>query len=109
MGQYSNLVINQYLQKYCLLCVCLLFVPLQRNDDFPWFPKYAAERWLANSHALIEARALIISIFLKYKATMADVLSLKESILVYLDISGALHKLMEDCKSFNGTLTHLIN
>ncbi|CAG00661.1 unnamed protein product, partial [Tetraodon nigroviridis] len=28
-------------------------------------------------------------------------LSLKESILVYLDISGGLQKLMEDCKSFN--------
>lgn len=40
---------------------------------------------------------------------MVDVLSLKESILVYLDISGGLQKLMEDCKSFNGTLTHLIN
>lgn len=40
---------------------------------------------------------------------MVDVLSLKESILIYLDISGGLQKLMEDCKSFNGTLIYLIN
>lgn len=33
---------------------------------------------------------------------MADVLSLKESVLVYLDRSGGLMKLAEDCKQFNG-------
>ncbi|XP_036935587.1 minichromosome maintenance domain-containing protein 2 [Acanthopagrus latus] len=32
---------------------------------------------------------------------MADVLSLKESVLVYLDRSGGLMKLAEDCKQFN--------
>ncbi|KAM9826973.1 minichromosome maintenance domain-containing protein 2 [Neosynchiropus ocellatus] len=30
------------------------------------------------------------------------ILALKESVLVYLDRSGALEKLIEDCKSFNG-------
>lgn len=33
---------------------------------------------------------------------MADVLSLKESVLVYLDRSGGLMKLAKDCKQFNG-------
>lgn len=33
---------------------------------------------------------------------MADILSLKESVLVYLDISGGLQKLTEDCKQFDG-------
>ncbi|XP_078136446.1 minichromosome maintenance domain-containing protein 2 [Sander vitreus] len=32
---------------------------------------------------------------------MADILSLKESVLVYLDRSGGLQKLAEDCKTFN--------
>ncbi|XP_041817731.1 minichromosome maintenance domain-containing protein 2 [Chelmon rostratus] len=32
---------------------------------------------------------------------MADILSLKESVLVYLDRSGGLQKLAEDCKPFN--------
>ncbi|KAM6971485.1 minichromosome maintenance domain-containing protein 2 [Tautogolabrus adspersus] len=32
---------------------------------------------------------------------MADILSLKESVLVYLDRSGGLHRLAEDCKRFN--------
>ncbi|XP_026218529.1 minichromosome maintenance domain-containing protein 2 isoform X2 [Anabas testudineus] len=32
---------------------------------------------------------------------MADIVSLKESVLVYLDRSGGLQKLVEDCKSFN--------
>ncbi|XP_070784306.1 minichromosome maintenance domain-containing protein 2 [Enoplosus armatus] len=32
---------------------------------------------------------------------MADILSLKESVLVYLDRSGGLQKLSEDCKPFN--------
>ncbi|KAM9839693.1 minichromosome maintenance domain-containing protein 2 [Aulostomus maculatus] len=32
---------------------------------------------------------------------MADIFSLKESILIYLDRSGALQKLVEDCKQFN--------
>ncbi|XP_060921111.1 minichromosome maintenance domain-containing protein 2 [Labrus mixtus] len=32
---------------------------------------------------------------------MADILSLKESALVYLDRSGGLHRLAEDCKRFN--------
>ncbi|XP_008286662.1 MCM domain-containing protein 2-like, partial [Stegastes partitus] len=32
---------------------------------------------------------------------MADILSLKESVLVYLDRSGGLQKLTEDCKPFN--------
>ncbi|XP_068160068.1 minichromosome maintenance domain-containing protein 2 [Antennarius striatus] len=32
---------------------------------------------------------------------MADILSLKESVLVYLDRSGGLLKLTEDCKPFN--------
>lgn len=39
---------------------------------------------------------------------MADTLSLQESILVYLDISGGLQRLVEDCKSFRGT-SHLLN
>ncbi|XP_030611869.1 minichromosome maintenance domain-containing protein 2 isoform X1 [Archocentrus centrarchus] len=34
---------------------------------------------------------------------MADVLSLKESVLVYLDRSGGLKKLAGDCKRFNGS------
>ncbi|XP_005912247.1 minichromosome maintenance domain-containing protein 2 [Haplochromis burtoni] len=34
---------------------------------------------------------------------MADILSLKESVLVYLDRSGGLKKLCENCKHFNGT------
>ncbi|XP_056289846.1 minichromosome maintenance domain-containing protein 2 [Pseudoliparis swirei] len=34
---------------------------------------------------------------------MADSLSLKESVLIYLDRSGGLQKLAEDCKLFNGT------
>lgn len=33
---------------------------------------------------------------------MAENLSLKESVLVYLDRSGGLEKLTEDCKTFNG-------
>ena len=33
---------------------------------------------------------------------MDDVLSLKESVLYYLDRSGGLLKLAEDCKTFNG-------
>lgn len=33
---------------------------------------------------------------------MADILSLKESVLVYLDRSGGLKKLCENCKHFNG-------
>lgn len=33
---------------------------------------------------------------------MADILSLKESVLVYLDRSGGLKKLCEDCEYFNG-------
>lgn len=33
---------------------------------------------------------------------MADILSLKESVLVYLDRSGGLKKLYENCKHFNG-------
>ena len=33
---------------------------------------------------------------------MADILALKESVLVYLDRSGGLQKLAEDCKPFNG-------
>nr|XP_020455658.1 MCM domain-containing protein 2 isoform X2 [Monopterus albus] len=32
---------------------------------------------------------------------MADILSLKESVLVYLDRSGGLQKLAEDCKTFS--------
>ncbi|KAG8009444.1 MCM domain-containing protein 2 [Nibea albiflora] len=32
---------------------------------------------------------------------MADILSLKEAVLVYLDRSGGLRKLVEDCKPFN--------
>ncbi|XP_037612766.1 minichromosome maintenance domain-containing protein 2 [Sebastes umbrosus] len=32
---------------------------------------------------------------------MSDILSLKESVLVYLDRSGGLQKLAEDCKPFN--------
>lgn len=36
---------------------------------------------------------------------MADNLSLKESVLVYLDRSGGLQKLTEDCKQFNGKPT----
>ncbi|XP_059183300.1 minichromosome maintenance domain-containing protein 2 [Centropristis striata] len=32
---------------------------------------------------------------------MVGILSLKESVLVYLDRSGGLHKLAEDCKPFN--------
>ncbi|XP_069007782.1 minichromosome maintenance domain-containing protein 2 [Embiotoca jacksoni] len=32
---------------------------------------------------------------------MADILSMKESVLVYLDRSGGLEKLAEDCKRFN--------
>ncbi|XP_075906364.1 minichromosome maintenance domain-containing protein 2 isoform X2 [Nelusetta ayraudi] len=32
---------------------------------------------------------------------MADDLSLKESVLVYLDVSGGLQRLTEDCKRFN--------
>ncbi|KAM9332160.1 minichromosome maintenance domain-containing protein 2 [Pholidichthys leucotaenia] len=32
---------------------------------------------------------------------MADILSLKESVLIYLDRSGGLQKLIEDCKPFN--------
>ncbi|XP_040921424.1 minichromosome maintenance domain-containing protein 2 [Toxotes jaculatrix] len=32
---------------------------------------------------------------------MADILSLKESVVVYLDRSGGLQKLVEDCKQFN--------
>ncbi|XP_074549968.1 minichromosome maintenance domain-containing protein 2 [Halichoeres trimaculatus] len=32
---------------------------------------------------------------------MSDVLSLKESVLVYLDRSGGLQRLIEDCKRFN--------
>lgn len=35
---------------------------------------------------------------------MADILSLKESVLVYLDRSGGLQKLAEDCKTFNGNV-----
>lgn len=33
---------------------------------------------------------------------MADDLSLKESVLVYLDVSGGLQRLTEDCQRFNG-------
>lgn len=33
---------------------------------------------------------------------MADISSLKESVLVYLDRSGGLKKLCENCKHFNG-------
>lgn len=35
---------------------------------------------------------------------MADIISLKESVLVYLDRSGGLQKLVEDCKPFSGML-----
>uniref|UniRef100_UPI0037E7E361 minichromosome maintenance domain-containing protein 2 n=1 Tax=Semicossyphus pulcher TaxID=241346 RepID=UPI0037E7E361 len=35
---------------------------------------------------------------------MADILSLKESVLVYLDRSGGLQKLIDDCKRFNDPL-----
>lgn len=35
---------------------------------------------------------------------MADITSLKESVLVYLDRSGGLQKLAEDCTQFNGKL-----
>ncbi|XP_037311997.2 minichromosome maintenance domain-containing protein 2 [Pungitius pungitius] len=34
---------------------------------------------------------------------MVDLLSLKESVLVYLDRSGGLQKLAEDCRPFNGS------
>nr|XP_040023274.1 minichromosome maintenance domain-containing protein 2 [Gasterosteus aculeatus aculeatus]XP_040023275.1 minichromosome maintenance domain-containing protein 2 [Gasterosteus aculeatus aculeatus]XP_040023276.1 minichromosome maintenance domain-containing protein 2 [Gasterosteus aculeatus aculeatus] len=34
---------------------------------------------------------------------MVDILSLKESVLVYLDRSGGLQKLTEDCRPFNGS------
>ncbi|XP_053717109.1 minichromosome maintenance domain-containing protein 2 isoform X2 [Synchiropus splendidus] len=33
---------------------------------------------------------------------MCEILALKESVLIYLDRSGALEKLIEDCKSFDG-------
>lgn len=33
---------------------------------------------------------------------MADILSLRESVLVYLDRSGGLQKLVDDCLPFNG-------
>lgn len=33
---------------------------------------------------------------------MADILSLKESVLVYLDRSGGLQKLADDCRPLNG-------
>lgn len=33
---------------------------------------------------------------------MSDTFSLKESVLIYLDRSGGLEKLSEDCKQFNG-------
>lgn len=33
---------------------------------------------------------------------MADILSLKESVVVYLDRSGGLQKLAEECRQFNG-------
>lgn len=33
---------------------------------------------------------------------MAEDLSLQESVLVYLDTSGGLEKLTEDCRRFNG-------
>lgn len=33
---------------------------------------------------------------------MAEILTLKESVLIYLDRSGGLQKLTADCKLFNG-------
>lgn len=33
---------------------------------------------------------------------MDDIILLKESVLVYLDRSGGLQKLVEDCKPFSG-------
>lgn len=40
---------------------------------------------------------------------MADILSLKESALVYLDRSGGLKKLAKDCKQVNGAQCLLLN
>lgn len=37
---------------------------------------------------------------------MAETVSLKESVLVYLDRSGGLKKLVEDCNPFNGNLNN---
>ena len=33
---------------------------------------------------------------------MSDIFSLKESVLVFLDRSGGLEKLFDDCKQYNG-------
>lgn len=36
---------------------------------------------------------------------MAGILSLKESVLIYLDRSGGLQKLADDCRPLNGSFT----
>lgn len=64
-----------------------------------WSPWQLKRLKLARQLNVFYTKLLVLSC---HSVKMADIISLKESVLVYLDRSGGLQKLAEDCKPFNG-------